>query len=112
MDLYHTTDIDGITELNPPAAKLRALLKSLDSPGAASVDHPDVALVHDPSGWSISVYPSGVVTLENLEDEDADPLYMNKVSRNQAFELWQTLSLGRIEQLRQQPWQRASEAGP
>ena len=34
MDLYHTTDCEGISELNPTAEKMRELLDSLDAQGA------------------------------------------------------------------------------
>ena len=104
MDLYHTTDIDGISLLNPDADALRALLASLDEPAAREADHPDVALIHDPSGWSISVFPSGTVTLENLEAEDGSPLYMNAVSRQEALQLWLELAQGEIECVRDRPW--------
>lgn len=106
MDLYHTTDIDGVTELNPPAETMRALLDTLDSTEADDAEHPDVSLVHDTSGWSISVFPSGVVTFENLDEPEEMPRFMSAVSRNDALALWLDLSRGRIEHLRSQPWLR------
>ncbi|NBB79829.1 MAG: hypothetical protein GVY36_10340 [Verrucomicrobia bacterium] len=106
MDLYHTTDTDGVTELNPSAEIMRELLDSLDNTGAGEAEHPDVSLVHDTSGWSISVFPSGVVTFENLDEPDEMPRYMIKVSRNEALKFWIDLSHGRIEHLRSQPWLR------
>lgn len=106
MGLYHTTDTDGITELNPPAETLRGLLNSLDAMEADDADHPDVSLVHDTSGWSISVFPSGVVTFENLNEPDEMPRFMSGISRNEALALWLDLSRGRIEHLCCQPWLR------
>mgnify|MGYP005848838017 CR=1 FL=1 len=106
MDLYHTTDTDGITELNPTAETMRGLLHSLDRSDADEAEHPDVSLVHDGSGWSISVFPSGVVTFENLDEPDEMPRFMAGVSRNQALALWLDLSRGRIDHLRSQPWLR------
>ncbi|MFT4901112.1 MAG: hypothetical protein ACI81V_000379 [Lentimonas sp.] len=106
MDLYHSTDMDGISELNPDRQLMRRILSSLDSPDAAHADHPDVSLVHDGSGWSLSVFPSGVVTFENLDHDDAEPLYISEVSRNQSLALWEKLSLGDIESLRLLPWQQ------
>jgi hypothetical protein len=70
MDLFHTTDTDGVSELNPTAEKMRALLDSLHDIDVQEADHPDVALVHDPSGWALAVYPSGVVTFENFNEPD------------------------------------------
>jgi hypothetical protein len=104
MDLYHTTDFDGVSLLNPDADAMRSLLASLDEPAAREADHPDVALIHDPSGWLIAAFPNGTVTLENLEAEDGDPLYLNAVSRKEALQLWQELSQGKIERVRNRPW--------
>lgn len=106
MDLYHTTDTEGITELNPTADTMRGLLQSLDHSEANEAEHPDVSLVHDGSGWSISVFPSGVVTFENLDEPDEMPRFMVGVSRNTALALWLDLSHGRIDHLRSQPWLR------
>lgn len=106
MDLYHTTDADGITELNPTAEKMRALLDHLDRREAEDAEHPDVSLVHDTSGWSISVFPSGVVTFENLDEPDEMPRFMSDLSRNEALALWLDLSKGRIGHLMSQPWLR------
>jgi hypothetical protein len=111
MDLYHTTDVQGITELNPTTEKMRALLNSLDEDEAKEAEHPDVTLVHDPSAWSLAVYPSGIVTLENLDDADHLPRFMTDVTRNQALKLWLELSRGQIQQVNSHPWLR-DETGP
>ncbi len=103
MDLYHTTDLDGISIVNPDTDAMREVLTQLDSPAAEDADHPDVALVHDPSAWSISVYPNGTVTLENLAADD-EPQYMHTISRPAALQLWQQLAQGQIEALQNQPW--------
>lgn len=104
MNLYHTTDAEGISELNPSADKMRELLDSLDDIDANESDHPDVSLVHDPSGWSISAFPSGIVTLENLDEDDTPPRFMSQVARNTTLELWLELSRGKIDHLLSQPW--------
>lgn len=106
MDLYHTTDPDGISELTPTAEKMRELLDRLDEPGMDQMDHPDISLVHDPSGWSLSVFPSGVVTFENLDDTDQPPRFMSGVSRHEALRLWLELSRGQIDQVNSRPWLR------
>lgn len=106
MGLYHTTDSDGISELNPTPEKMRELLDSLDSADTQEAEHPDVCLVHDPSGWSLSVYPSGVVTFENLDEPDDAPRFMTGVSRNQALGLWLELSRGEIRQINSRSWLR------
>jgi hypothetical protein len=106
MDLFHTTDGQGITELNPSAEKMRELLESLDEAEANEAEHPDVTLVHDPSAWSLAVYPSGIVTLENLNDADELPRFMTGVTRNQALKLWLELSRGEIQKINSHPWLR------
>ncbi|MFT5836822.1 MAG: hypothetical protein ACI9ZV_000321 [Candidatus Azotimanducaceae bacterium] len=104
MDLYHTTDAEGISELNPTAEKLRELLDNLDTQSANEAEHPDVSLIHDDSGWSLSVFPSGIVTLENLDEDDDIPRFMSGITRNQAFEMWLDLSRGEIQQINSRPW--------
>lgn len=104
MDLYHTTDADGISMLNPDTEALRTLLASLDEPAADEMEHPDVSLVHDPSSWSISVFPSGIVTLEQLDSNETAPLYLRDVSREEALQLWLELARGEIERVRSRDW--------
>ena len=104
MELYHTTDHLRVSELNPSIKKMRALLDSLDEGSVAEADHPDISLVHDPSGWSLSVYPSGIVTLENLDDVRETTRYMKDVSRNQTHKLWIKLSCGEIAYVKNLPW--------
>jgi len=106
MNLYHTTDTDGISELNPTTDKMIQLLSSLDEPNVEEADHPDVSLVHDKSGWAISVFPSGIVTYENLDHEDTVPRYMTGISRNEALQLWLQLSRGDIDALNSHLWMR------
>ena len=106
MDLYHTTDTEGVSELNPTRKKMRELLDSLDQRGADDSDHPDVSLVHDASGWALSVYPSGVITFENFDEADEVPRYMTGISRNEALKLWLELSRGKIQQINARPWLR------
>ena len=106
MDLYHTTDMFGISELNPSVARMDALIEQLDEPSIDAAVHPDIALVHDASGWSITLYPSGIATLENFEHADQAPRYLTGVTRDNALLLWRALARGEIDALLQQPWQR------
>ena len=105
MDLYHTTDVDGVSILNPNIEAMRELLATLDSPDANTEELPDVSLVHDPSGWAILAYPSGIVTFENLDDGDIAPRFMRDVSRDECLQLWQQLARGKINALKQLPWE-------
>lgn len=102
--LYHTTDLEGISELKPDKQRLREILATLDQEYATHASHPDVALVNDDNGWSLSVYASGVVTFEQLDQDDAAPRYMKNVSRDAALRLWLNLAAGKIEALNALPW--------
>ena len=106
MDLYHTTDMDGISELKPDSARMQELIKQLDMPDFDEADHPDLALVHDVSGWSLTLYPNGVVTFENFDMDDDQPRYMTGIKRDKALHLWKALARGDIEGLKQLPWLR------
>ncbi|CAA6677838.1 MULTISPECIES: hypothetical protein [unclassified Lentimonas] len=106
MDLYHTTDMDGISELNPDDERMEELIQQLDMPDFDEADHPDLALVHDVSGWSLTLYPNGVVTYENFDDDDDQPRYMTGIKRDKALHLWKELARGDIEGLKQLPWLR------
>lgn len=109
MELYHTTDADGVSLLNPDAEAMRELLAKLDEPAAEDAEHPDVSLIHDPSAWIMSVFPGGTVTLENLDADDGPPLYMKDVSRKDALRMWLELSRGEIERVRSRPWVSGEE---
>lgn len=104
MDLYHSTDCYGISELRPDADRMRELIEQLDDPEIDDAEHPDIALTHDGNGWSVTLYPSGIATLENLEFSESENRYLPNISRAQAFELWQLLAAGNIDALKAQPW--------
>lgn len=38
------------------------------------VEHPDASVEHE-SGWALSLYSSGRVILENLEDDSIEPMH-------------------------------------
>ncbi len=104
MELYHTTDIDGVSEMNPSEARMRSIIALLDEAGVEEAEHPDIALVHDASGWSMSLFASGIVTFENLDDDDESPRYLTQVSRSEALQLWLELSQGNINSLLKRDW--------
>lgn len=104
--LYHTTDNRGVSELCPDKPRMRKIIQTLDEGEAAELDHPDISLVHDESGWSISLYPGGIATFENLDEEDRVPRFLKNVSREQAFSLWSQLAEGRIKALQQLNWRK------
>lgn len=105
MELYHTTDAEGITEINPSEARMRELLDELDDIDISEAAHPDVSLIHDFSGWMLTVYPRGIISFENLDQPDEAPKFMKGVSRQACLELWLELSRGEIEKLCERNWQ-------
>ena len=105
MDLCHSTDAFGVSILNPNLEALHDLLGSLDDREIRSAEHPDVSLTNDTLGWSITVYPSGVVTLESLDQQGEAPKFLRDQTRNQALELWLQLRDGRINNRLAKPWQ-------
>jgi len=106
MDLYHTTDMDGVSELNPDAARMEQIIAQLNMPDFEEADHPDLSLVHDKSGWTLTLYPRGIVTYENLEDDDDQPRFMTGILRAEALQLWKSLARGDIDHLKRLPWLR------
>ena len=104
MGLYHSTDLEGISILNPNEEQMEAILASLDSDGSEEAPHPDVSLVHDASGWSLSVFISGIVTLDNLDAPETNLRYQDSVSREEALILWLKLAAGSIDSLLERPW--------
>ncbi|MGB0415751.1 MAG: hypothetical protein ACPGKS_02760 [Coraliomargarita sp.] len=104
MDLYHSTDCFGVSELRPDKARMRELIDQLDDPEIDEAEHPDISLTHDGSGWSITLYPSGVATLENLESSESETRYLADISRAGALELWSMLASGKLDALQAKPW--------
>lgn len=78
---------------------MRALLESLS---VNDPEHPDVSLSHE-SEWSISVFSSGLVVLENPE-ANAGPFHMRGIAHNRVLELWEMLAVGRTAELLSLPW--------
>lgn len=102
---FHTTDRDGITELNPPEQKLREILRTLNDDRE---DHAEVWLTHSESGWTLTAFSTGVLHFHNdLLDEPLRQLI--GIDFKKALELWQALAQGRIATLKQQPWKCIDE---
>lgn len=104
VSLYHSTDANGVSEISPPAARLRELIELLDDAAYLEHDHPDLSLVHDPSGWSLTLHPNGTVVWENLDAPADAQRILSGVSRNRAYELWLLLSHGEIERIEAEDW--------
>lgn len=102
---FHTTDRDGITELNPPEKTLREILRSLEDDRE---DHAEVWLTHAGTGWTLTIFSTGTIQMHNdLLDEPTREL--NGVDYRKALELWLMLSRGDVALLKRQPWRRLDE---
>jgi hypothetical protein len=95
---YRVTHCTG--EMNPgyPIERFADLLGELS---VADSEHPDIAVVHE-SEWSLTVYRSGFVVLENLED--GEPMHLGPLDRDRTIELMIGVAEGRIAELQSEPW--------
>jgi hypothetical protein len=66
---FTVTHRDGAMDADPPGDWLTPLIAELE---VVDDEHPDVAVCHDESGWSLSAFPSGLVVWENFEADTAE----------------------------------------
>ena len=78
---YHLTTQFGAMESNPSPERMAEVL---DGIRPDDEEHPDVSLTCE-SEWCISVFASGLVTFENLED--GEPKHMRGLSRREILDL-------------------------
>ena len=83
---------------------MRALIARLDEPKINTSEYQDISLTNDTCGWSISLFPSGIAALENLEKEDKSPSTISGVTRNEAFKMWLDLSIGATDAILAHDW--------
>ncbi len=99
MPTCHLTKRWGEGVQNPQHSDLVAALNELNKKDA---EHPDCWL-NTEEGWSLSVFESGLVVLENIETGEG-PWHMRSVSRESALELWQLLQANEMASLHAKPW--------
>lgn len=96
---YHVTHWTGEMESNFPIEHLGELFDELSN---TDNEHPDVSVSHE-SEWSLTVYRSGFVVLENLED--GEPMHIGPLDRGAAVELMVAVAEGRIDEVQSRSWQ-------
>ena len=96
---YFAYDQMGATISSPSESQMQQLLASLTS---GDLEHPDVSLTHE-SGWSISVFSTGLLVFENVESREG-PWHMRDVTFSRAQEFWLMLAAGKLKELRSLPW--------
>lgn len=97
---FHTTDRDGVTELNPPEATLRRILYSLQDDRD---DNAEVWISDGASGWTLTMFSTGTMHWHNdMMDEPTREL--RGIDFKKALELWLALSRGDIVGLKREKW--------
>jgi hypothetical protein len=92
----------GKAERDFPIERFPELLDELRDDDA---EHPDVC-VHHESEWSVSVFPGGVLILENVERDDP-PHRSPLLSRDEILEVMSDVARGDIiTALRRHAWSR------
>jgi hypothetical protein len=91
---------DGSGENNPPLESLSDLFDELLT---ADQEHGDVAVMHDDTGWCLSVHRDGRVIFGNLQDRRSER-HMIPVSKERVLRLWKRLIDGDIDGLLKEPW--------
>jgi len=89
----------GIQNDNPTDDEMRSALGELD---AIDPEHPDCWL-SDQSGWSITAFASGLVTIENTESGEG-PWHMHGQSKDEILRLWKHLQQGNLAAIQAQNW--------
>ena len=83
-------------------SKIPALLAELDEP--RDDEHPDVAVSH-PSGWTLSVGQTGLVTWENVEpDAETGPQHRHDIARAQLPEIMNLVATGQLDEIDNLGW--------
>src|SRR4051794_25164965 len=82
-----------------PRSGCEEVLAQLD---ARDPEHPDAWLSHE-SGWTLSIFESGLAVWENLESS-REPRHQIDVSRQEALDLWLKLARGEIAEIEKEPW--------
>ncbi|MCP4309158.1 MAG: hypothetical protein GY926_11475 [bacterium] len=87
---FHVRTRQGEFISNPNDDTIDRVLAELDDP--LDPEHPDVSLGHE-SGWTLSVFPSGLLLWENVESDDG-PRQRARIDRREIRRLWLALAKG------------------
>lgn len=100
---FFTTDLDGVTLINPSEEERRGILRSvLDDPDA---DYPEVYLTTDDG--EVIGYRSGSVL---FQEEDGEIVrVIRDADIDTAARAWTMLAAGNAEALDSLPWQAAGD---
>ena len=97
--MFSILHFHGSSDTNPPIGALSNLYDELQ---LADIEHVDVTVVNEDSGWSMSAYQSGRRIFEHLAQGGAR--HMIPVSKDRVLELWRLLAAGDIDTILKEPW--------
>jgi hypothetical protein len=66
------------------------------------IEHPDVSVEHE-SGWALSLFASGLVVLENVDDDSVEPTHC-QLSRDHMLIAAVAVAVGSHESIRYFGW--------
>jgi hypothetical protein len=97
--MFSVLHLDGSSDTDPPIDALSDLYDELQF---ADIEHVDVTVVHEDSGWSMSAYQSGRLIFEHLAQGGAR--HMIPVSKDRVLELWRMLAAGDMDTILKESW--------
>lgn len=83
---------------------LHDLIAELD--GELDLEHPDVSVTDDESGWCLSYFQNGLTVFENVNGGEVGPRHMANVSREDAVSLMFSVGRGDISVVNQLAWEQ------
>jgi hypothetical protein len=92
----------GACDSDPSPSIFPLLLEELEE-RVDDQEHATVSVIHE-SEWGLTFSRGGYVSYENVDAED-QPRHMQRVSREKAIKLMQSLSVGDFASLEREPWQ-------
>ncbi|HVS70259.1 MAG TPA: hypothetical protein VHQ47_03275 [Phycisphaerae bacterium] len=98
---FYVSNQQGESERDVTPERMAQLLVGIDP---ADVEHPDVWLTHS-SGWTISVFGSGLVILTNLAARGTLAMHQRLAGPLMALPLWEQLARGDVAGVQARPWQ-------
>lgn len=102
---WYSTDLDGLTEVDPDAEARRALLEEAERHGAEAA-YPEVFL--GAAGWGTISYRAGGVMLWERET-DGEEWVLRGCSLSEASTIWEQLAAGDGAGLESWGWDRLVE---
>jgi hypothetical protein len=96
--MFLITHLDGSME----KGRLWTLPALIDELDQADIEQPDVS-VADEAGWSVGLFSSGRVVLENLEDKNEEPSHLFG-GRDEQLIAATAVAAGRRDLLLDWPW--------